>query len=343
MTAPILPIIISYNVSTEDRTLLRWSLWEAQKKRCYICRNPFDFRHIHIDHVIPRLTKPKTFKKLWARFGHKMANNGVHSIDNLRAACVDCNSSDGKGGIQLSDHTLDITLAKSPRITKKALIEQRRILRSGDVGRAAIVLASASTDEQYKLVWDSDVSQALMAMTYRASQVLENGQTYRLAVLTAPYQIQLATDGRSARLLAAMQLASGLSPADLASAVVERTVERLDEQIAWKGTENRNALFGANAGTTDWNGALFSVSVDSVAIEDDLVSYSCLVEFVENVSVSIARQSSDGSALEDTQADFTVKGHVSLIASTELGQSIRSSPRVHAIEYLEEEFDVDDL
>lgn len=333
----------SYDVATENRALLRWSLWEAQNKRCYICRDPFDFRHTQIDHIIPKSTLPVVFNKLWAQFGHGMANNGIHSINNLRAACADCNSSGDKGSIRFSDHTLDITLAKSPVVTETALSVQRKILRSGDVGRAAIVLASASTTEQYELIWDFDVSQALMAATYRASQILQSSHTQPVAVLTAPYQVQLAHDGKSARLLAAMQLASGLSPADLATAVVERSVEHLDNEIARAGASNRNPLFGANAGTTDWHGASFSVAIDSIEIEDDKVSYSCRVEFVENVSVVVSAQSADGSSLEDTQSDLTVEGHVSVVASTKLGHSVRSSPRVDAIEYVEEDFFVEDL
>lgn len=322
--------------------LLRWSLWEAQKKRCYICRDPFDFRHTDIDHVIPEATPLKEFNALWAKLGRAMPNEGVHSINNLRACCTDCNSPGGKGRIQFTDSTLDIHLAKSTRLTDRALVIQRKILRSGDVGRSAIVLASARTDEQYELLWDLDVSQALMAVFHRASQVVENGQTYRLPTVNSPYLIELATDGKSARLLAAMQLASGLSPADLAAAVVDSAVEELDEQIASTAVGNRNPIFGAAAGTTDWNGALFTVSVESVGIEDDVVTYSCRIELDENIAVPVAAQSSDGSTLEDSQSDFSVEGYLIFTATTELGDYVRSSPRVDETQYVDGDVAIED-
>jgi 5-methylcytosine-specific restriction endonuclease McrA len=327
-------------VSSENRALLRWSLWEAQKKLCYICRDPFDFRHVEIDHVIPKVTEPEAFDTLWEKFGRDMPNDGVHSINNLRACCKDCNSSSGKGSIEFSDATLDVHLAKSPGVTKDALRVQRKILRSGDVGRSAIVLASATTDEHYELLWDPDVNQALMAAAHRASRVLQGGRTNPIPVLDAPYRIELATDGKSARLLAAMQLASGLSPTDLAASVAECAVGQLDEAMASAATEHRNPLFGANAGTTDWNGALFTVSIESVGVADDIVSYSCRINFDERVTVPVAAQSSDGSVLEDSQSDFTVEGYLLIVAETEFGDHARSSPGVDQIEYVDGELDI---
>lgn len=269
-----------------------------------------------------------------------MPNDGIHAINNLRACCSDCNSTAGKGRIQFSDSTLDLHLAKSPRLAKDALRIQRKILRSGKVGRSAIVLASASTAEQYELLWDLDVSQAIMAVVHRASRVLENGQTHRIPSLDAPYQIELTTDGKSARLLAAMQLASGLSPADLAAAVVACAVEELDDQIASTAVDHRNPVSGAAAGTTDWNGAVFTVGIESVAVQDDVVSYSCHIELEENIAVSVAAQSSDGSTLEDSQSVFTVEGHISILASTEFGDHVRSSPRVDETTYVDGYVDI---
>lgn len=327
-------------MSSENRALLRWSLWEAQNKRCHICLNPFDFRHVEIDHVIPKATAPKDFDTKWEKFGRDMPNDGIHAINNLRACCKDCNSSSGKGSIQFSDTTLDLHLAKSPGATKDALRVQRKILRSGDVGRSAIVLASASTDEHYELLWDPDVNQALMAAAHRGSRVLQDGRTNPIPVLNAPYRIELATDGKSARLLAAMQLASGLSPADLAASVAECAVGQLDEEIASAAAGHRNPIFGANAGTTDWNGAVFTVSIESVGVVEDVVSYSCRIEFDERVAVPVAAQSSDGSTLEDSQSDFTVDGYLSIVAMTELGVHARSSPGVDHIEYVDGEFGI---
>lgn len=167
-----MPLITSYDGSTENRALLRWSLWESQKKRCYICQNPFDFRETEIDHVIPQSTPDDRFDELWTKFAHGLPNGGVHSIHNLRASCIGCNSSAGKGGILCSPITLDLHLAKSQEISKRALLVQRRILRSGNTGRSAIVLSAASSEEEYELLWDFDVSQAIIAAMYRASQVL---------------------------------------------------------------------------------------------------------------------------------------------------------------------------
>lgn len=327
-------------MSSENRALLRWSLWEAQNKRCYICLDPFDFRRIEIDHIIPKTTAPADFDELWAKFGRDMPNDGIHAINNLRACCEDCNSTSGKGSIKFSDATLDLHLAKSRGVTKIALRVQRKILLSGDVGRSAIVLAGASTDEQYELLWDLDVNQALMAAAHRASQVLVKGRINPIPVLDAPYRIELATDGKSARLLAAMQLASGLSPTDLAASVVECAVTHLDHKVAAAATERRNPIVGANAGTTDWNGALFTISVESVGIVDDVVSYSCRIDFDENVVVPVAAQSPDGSALEDSQSDLTVEGCIVIAAATELGDFVRSSPRVDRAEYVDGDFDI---
>jgi hypothetical protein len=83
---------------------------------------------------------------------------------------------------------------------------------------------------------------------------------------------------------------------------------------------------------------LFTVSIESVGVADDVVSYSCRIEFDENVAVPVASQSSDGSTLEDSQSDFTVDGYLLIDAVTELGVRARSSPRVDHIEYMDGQF-----
>jgi len=111
-------------------------------------------------------------------------------------------------------------------------------------------------------------------------------------------------------------------------------------EIAAAATERRNPILGANAGTTDWNGALFTISIESAGVVDDVVSYSCRIEFDESVAVAVAAQSPDGSALEDSQSDFTVEGRLVISAETELGDLVRSSPRVDHAEYVDGDFDI---
>lgn len=337
-----LPLVKSYDVRPDDRALLRWSLWEAQKKRCYICDDPYEFRRIEIDHIIPKATATKDFNAKWTNFGHGMRNDGVHAISNLRACCENCNSPRVKGSIMFSDTTLDLHLAKSTRISKDALKIQRKILRSGDVGKSAIILASARTDDQYELLWDLDVNQALMAALHRSSRVLEKGETHRVPTIDRAYQIELATEGKSARLLAAMQLASGLSPADLAADVAKSAVKVLDQKLEAAAIAGRNQSAGPAAGTTDWSGVLFTVSIESVGIEEDVVSYSCRIELDDYATVPISAQSADGSSLQDSQLELSVEGYLVFTATTELGDLVRTRPSVEDAELFDYDIVIED-
>lgn len=337
-----MPLVKRYDVRPDDRALLRWSLWEAQKKRCYICDDPYEFRRIEIDHIIPKATATKDFNAKWTNFGHGMRNDGVHAITNLRACCENCNSPRVKGSIQFSDTTLDLHLAKSTRISKDALKIQRKILRSGDFGKSAIVLATARTDDQYELLWDLDVSQALMAAFHRSSRVQEKGRTHRVPTIDRPYQIELATDGKSARMLAAMQLASGLSSEDLAEAVVASAVDILDEQLGDAAVERQNPIYGAVAGTIDWTNVLFTTSIESVSIEEDVVSYSCRVEVDDHVTVPLSAQTSDGSSLKDSQMELSFEGALIFTATTSLGDRARSAPAVEDIESVDDQIIIED-
>jgi len=291
-----------------------------------------DFRRAEIDHVIPQATPSAEFDALWARHARDTENNGVHGIANLRACCDDCNSTAFKGSIRFSGEQLDILLARSPGVVRAALKFQRKILQSGEFGKSVLVVASARTSEQYELLWDLDVSDALMAVGHRSSRALQGGRAHAIPVFTAPYQIRLATDGKSARLIAAMQLVSGLSASDLATSVVARAVAALDDEVWVAVASSREPIVGANAGTTDWGGASFTVSIGAVQIEGDVVSYSCLVEFGESIAVPVAAQSPDGSTLEDTQSELTVEGYLLIAATAEVGDSPRSSPRVDSVE-----------
>jgi len=46
------PLITSYDQAGRDVALLRWSLWIAAKRRCYVCGETRAFADIQIDHVI---------------------------------------------------------------------------------------------------------------------------------------------------------------------------------------------------------------------------------------------------------------------------------------------------
>lgn len=344
MSATQIRYVDRYDAPTSDRALLRWSLWEAAAKRCYICGDPIRFTDTQIDHVIPQVIPKNEFDLLWQKYSRGMPNRGVHHIANLRACCSDCNSHRIKGRKRFSAATLDLMLEKSASVIEAAHREQRRVRKSGEIGEAIIRVASADTPEAHDLLWDLDLSQAIAASLHEASRRVVTMTQLQVPIYSADYRVELHAEGQVRRLLSGWQIVSGLSLGTLVRGVVERAVDELDEQLAYRVEQSSSGLLrGANAGTTDWRGAEFWVTVDEVLIDTENAVCVCTISVSENVSLISSEQSPDGSELTDEQRDLAIEGSVQVRAFTQVGHDPRTNPRIDDLEVIDSDISVETL
>ena len=333
-----------YDAPASQRALLRWSLWEAADKRCYICGDPTQFTETQIDHVIPKSTPKNEFGALWRMHSRGMPDLGVHHIANLRACCSDCNSARVKGAKRFSAALLDLVLEKSASLIAAAHREQDRIRKSGEIGEAIIRVASADTPEAHDLLWDLDLSQAIAASLHEASRRVVTMTQLQVPIYSADYRVELQAEGQVRRLLSGWQIVTGLSLGALVRGVVECAVDEFDRQLAYRVERSSNGLLhGANAGTADWRGAEFRVAIDEVSIDTEKAVCVCTISVEETVTLMSSAQSSDGSELVDAQWDLAIEGSIQVQASTQVGHVPRTDPRIDDLEVMDSDISVDTL
>lgn len=315
--------IESYSV-VRDRGLLRWSLWEAGKKKCYICEEATDFKDIHIDHVIPQSQTNTEFDKLWTIHGGQMANLGVHHISNLRACCKDCNSARLKGKKVFSSSLLDLHLQNSPSVMKDAFRVQNRIRRNGDIGESLVKVATADAPDEYNLLWDFDLNQAVIAAFHAGSNRFAKGSAESVNLYINNRLISLQMNAERLRMLAAVQLTTGVSVSRLIAESVACAVEVSDAKASELVSMESEDFQGVSVGSSDWDRAAeFIVYVDEFNIDMESASCAVIVKLHEFITLPLAMQSEDGGTLEDSHQsnEMEVLGTIKLIATINTGHN----------------------
>lgn len=319
MAQKISNLVDSYSDS-KNRWLLRWSLWEAQEKKCYICGDPVGFVGTQIDHVIPQ-TEKVDFNGLWAKIGGSLPNNGVHHISNLRACCSDCNSARIKGSKVLSVHTLDLELQDSEKLMKAAFKVQEDIRRNGDTAESLVKIATSDTTADFDLLWDVDLNQAVIAAFHAGSVRSTVGRNPIVPLYVENRRVSARLDDESLRLLAAIHLVTGVSVSLLLGKAVECGIKIVDDAAAEFASKSYEYFQGASIGTVDWpDNTDFPVSVADFEI--DMQSASCVVtiEVDEDLSLPVSQQSDDGGNLEDQQTQpIRLAGTVQVHATMQVG------------------------
>ncbi|WP_420180834.1 HNH endonuclease [Paenarthrobacter sp. TA1.8] len=315
MAQNISNLVDSYS-DAKNRWLLRWSLWEAQEKKCYICGDPDGFVGTQIDHVIPQ-TERVDFNGLWAKVGGRLPNKGVHHISNLRACCSDCNSARIKGSKVLSENRLDLELQNSEKLMKAAFKVQADIRRHGDTAESLVRVATSDTAADFDLLWDVDLNQAVIA----AFHVGSVGRKPIVRLYASNRRVSAHLDDESLRLLAAIQLVTGVSVSLLLGQAVERAIQTVDDTAEEYASKSYQYVYGVGFGTVDWpDHTDFSVSVADFEIGMQVASCVVTIEVNEVLSLPVSKQSNDGGKLEDQQTQpIRLVGTITVPATMPVG------------------------
>lgn len=296
-----LPVVTSYGGNTRDKALLRYSLWQAGGKECWICEKSFKKLHqVDIDHILPQHLKPAEFNRLWSALAGSLPNLGIDHISNLRAACKRCNQS-RKGGHILPDGLISTELLRSLAITKKALTEQRKLRRNSAMGESLVHLSTASKRDDFEVLWDPDLNQALFDSLYDASRVLK-GDPVRRSMWKSGRFVDLTADALKTRMMAALHLVSGVAPDLLLDGFAEYAADQIQQKFASVVGATYEALRGPDIGEIDWGQTLFALSIDDVTLASDDWSCAVTVSVETMVSAPVTMQSEDGSELVDGQS-----------------------------------------
>lgn len=310
-----LPVVTEYGGDARDNALLRYSLWQAAGKECYICEKSFKKLHeVDIDHILPQHLKPAEFNRLWTALAGNLPNQGIDHISNLRAACKLCNSNRRKGAIVLPDTIIAIHLGHSAGITTKALTEQRKMRRNSAMGESLVHLSTASKRDDFKVLWDPDLNQALLDSLYEASRVLK-GDPVRRSMWKSGRFVDLTADALKTRMLAALHLVSGVTSDLLLDGFAEYAVDLIQQKFASVVGATYEALRGPDIGEIDWGQTLFAISIDDVTLASDDWSCAVTVSVETMVSAPVTMQSEDGSELVDGQSsEWEVAAEINLKA-----------------------------
>jgi 5-methylcytosine-specific restriction endonuclease McrA len=104
--------------------------------RCYWCNEPVSFRHMAVDHIIPRTVTAQRLTELKTHFGLP-ADFGVHRPGNLAPICTPCNtkkSSSDYGHLPvLLDH-----LQRAATVAPKVIKQVQRFATLNELGPALL-------------------------------------------------------------------------------------------------------------------------------------------------------------------------------------------------------------
>ncbi len=315
MAAEKLPVIDFYSNNDRRNALLRYSLWVAGDKICYICDKALpSFRDSEIDHVLPKSEKvisKSEFERIWRRCAPgDLKNQGVHHISNLRTACRPCNRAHRKGAKVFKDRFYILTFDESAAITSKAHRAQRRLLKNNKMVESLLHVTTASTGSDYETIWDEDLRQALLDTMFEASRRSTAGtqrrELPRLELLT---EVSMSAD--VSRTMAALHLVSGVSADTIAQCLVDEATAIVQAKFEPLVRREYLEVLGPDVGYIDWGQTVFEVSIDRVSINDDEWSCEGEVSVDTWVSAPVQVQSQDGGELENGQsADCDIEGNL---------------------------------
>jgi hypothetical protein len=280
---------------------------------------------MQVDHVVPKHLSSVDFALTWTAVAGDLPNLGPHHISNLRACCARCNSPRVKGTLVLPNPVLAAELAKSATISEKAFAQQRHMRRNSAVGESAVKVTSADGSDEYKLLWESDLSQALIGTLHAAAAETRpaHGNEDRFRVAETSLFVRSSLTPESARLMGAVQLVSGVPLTGLTEALLPAVLDAFSDSFSRFAESAYPESHGANSGDVDWTNALFIVSWDSATIDESTCVCSVTVAMDNEVSAQVAVQSGDGGELVDAAApDCIIDGFARFEIHVEVGGGV---------------------
>ncbi|GAA1210784.1 hypothetical protein GCM10009587_11720 [Microbacterium maritypicum] len=297
----------------------------ADNGRCYLCSKTTPFVSVQVDHLIPKRLKPADFNDIWERLGGDLPNLGPHHISNLRAICSDCNSSRVKGASTLAEGYLAAQLTNSARISKLAFAVQSRMRRDRAVGESAVKVTSAADDEDFRVLWEEGLSQALMGTLHMAAQAIEPSSGAESLVMAGETAVILRTSMSpdAARLMGAVQLVSGVPLVRITESLIPDAVEVVAERHREFAESTFPDLRGANSGTTDWSTATFIVTWESATIDEQICVCRASVALDGEVTAPVSLQSENGDELIDISGpECVVDGYAFFEVTVGVGDGV---------------------
>lgn len=292
-----------YDQAGRNRALLRWSLWIANNGRCYLCAEVTEFVHTQIDHIVPEHLPAADFTERWKSVAGDLPDKGAQHISNLRACCADCNSARVKGRHVLPDVQLSAVLAHSARIMALAFTEQARMRRGRAVGESIVKITAAETNDDYRILWEQNLNQALMSTLRQSAQVVTLNTAKTIiydAERGVPFTAKSMMTADTARLIAAVHLTSGVPISSIIVELITNAKEAFSGVYQTFAESLYEDFRGANAGDTDWTNASFTINWEQVTIHNDECRVTADVTVDTIVSSQLSLQSLDGERLEET-------------------------------------------
>jgi len=199
--------------------------------------------------------------------------------------------------------------------------------RDRAVGESAVKVTSAETDEDHRLLWDSDLSQAMLGTLHFAARIVHPNITLpaRFGVGDVSYVVRSRLTPESARLMAAVQLVSGITTPEILDAVMPEAIDVLAGAHRRFAEPSYPGHLGANSGEADSVNAEFTVSWSEIEITGEICSLVASVSLDSTINSQIALQSNGGSNLIDTAGpECSIDGYASFDVQIGVGDCVCS-------------------
>lgn len=288
-----------------DNKVLRHVLRLAWDLQCYWCRNFKDYLDLEIDHILPQDSSDEERQRLKREF-KLAADYDIHSAYNLAPICGDCNKlKRGQDLTEIPAVASKVRLAQ--QIAQKVAQRVRSFGRASKLGEALLMAAEVD-------LMDADTratfEQGAPAIVQRLSELGGGKADY-----FTHREVTVDTRDEHHRLLVSLNEEARAALGVLENVAGGKLEEALAEPIADLLRQVEEAITDALRDHDDGMGApdVGSVSIDWPTLSIDTIRYSATpsveVEFefagaFEGLATgAVARNSADGSELEDVQGD----------------------------------------
>ena len=197
--------------------------------------------------------------------------------------------------------------------------------RDRAVGESAVKVTSAAVDEDFRVLWEEGLSQALMGTLHMAAQAIEPSSGAESLVMAGETAVILRTSMSpdAARLMGAVQLVSGVPLVRITESLIPDAVEVVAESHREFAESTFPDLRGANSGTTDWSTATFIVTWESATIDEQICVCRASVALDGEVTAPVSLQSENGDELIDISGpECVVDGYAFFEVTVGVGDGV---------------------
>ncbi|MFJ1707619.1 HNH endonuclease [Kitasatospora sp. NPDC088346] len=296
-----------------DNSALRFALWEAWKRKCYLCRKPVEFDSCQIDHIIAKDVSDGRLRHLKGHFGLPDGFD-LHDPHNLAPICAPCNGPAGKANTTSDAPVVLIQLDRAAKYRPAVVARVEGFGRSGKVAEHLLQVITTDLSQREAREEFLELAPAVVQILAMAGGSADHLSFERLEIEVDTYgseqgvNVSLDERGRTAKALLAE-----VCEADLGSALRGPVVQLLRE-VDTRVVKDLQSLhednpFCAGPPVSDW----FVVDVESLDFrrEGRFVEFTVRGAFEGSLSASLTRSDSRGDGLEDLQGDVVVAGSFS--------------------------------